>query len=54
MIFTVEFENNATGEQYLENACGTFRQCGMPQRLQDLGRGALSAEVNLKGPGRKM
>lgn len=37
-----------------ENVCTAFRQYGMNQRLQELGRGDLPSEANLKGSGRKM
>lgn len=37
-----------------ENMCAAFRQYGMNQRLEDLGRRALPAEANLKGSERKM
>lgn len=37
-----------------ENVCAAFRQYGMNQRLQELGRRDLPAEANLKGSERKM
>lgn len=37
-----------------ENVCAAFRQYGVNQRLQELGRGDLPAEANLNGSERKM